>query len=174
MEPETILALRCATALDLRLQETLDEPFRLDRGRLYGCTIADPDDEPRFTFLGDHRDIYALIGGSVGALARQFDVAVAAVTGWAAPHDEGPDGSTTPPSRDPRRYRVRVCCAVTDGTGAAVMRADHNPGEAVEMPGISGGALPTAMVGMWAGLRASEAMPRRRASRLEARHRRPA
>jgi hypothetical protein len=174
VEPETILALRCASALDVRLHETLEQPFRLDRGRLYGCTIADPDDEPRFTFLGDHRDIYALIGGSVGALARQFDVAVAAVTGWAAPHDGGPDGSIIPPSRDPRRYRVRVCCAITDRTGASVMRADRNPGEAVELPGLGGGELPIAMVGMWAGVRSSEEMSRRRPPRLEARHRRPA
>lgn len=161
------------------MQETVDEPFRMRRGRLYGATMRAADDEEpvRFSFLGDHRDVYELIGGPIGLLARQFDAAVVATTGWAAPLDDvGPDGFARP-SLHPDRYRVRACCAVGDAGVFAVMRTEREPSVVVELGGAGSGAMPEALLGMWSG---GAARPARatwadgRGRRPATRHRRPA
>ena len=175
MEPDTFDPNVCARLLDARLHETLTSPFRLSRGRLYGCSELGED--LRLTFLGDDRDVYSLIGGPIGMLARQFDAAAVAMTGWAAPMPD--DGATTMqrPSLHPDRYRIRVCCAVGDRGVASVMRAEREPDTVLEMPGPGEGAMPRALLEMWAGATVT-ASPGWRAPRSSdrpgARHRRPA
>ena len=175
MEHDTFDPSTCARLLDLRLQETLTSPFRLARGRLYGCT--DAGDDVRFSFLGDDRDIYALIAGPVAIMARQFDAAAVAMTGWAAPMDTAAVTPLQRPSLHPDRYRIRVCCAVGDDGVASVMRAEREPDTVLEMPGPGEGAMPLALVQMWAGLPVSASPGRRRpapSERSAVRHRRPA
>lgn len=178
MEPDSTDLLACARALDERLHETLDDRFRLRRGRLYGASIQPGEEEPfKFCYLGDHRDVYELLAGPIGLLARQFDAAVVAVTGWSAPLDDIGPGGISRPSLHPQRARVRVCCAVGDAGVAAVMRTEHAADERIDMPGADTGAMPEALLAMWAGTPIRTAAvwgdePAR--PRLATRHRRPA
>ncbi len=175
MEHDNFDPSACARLLDARLHETLTSPFRLARGRLYGCT--DAGDDVRFSFLGEDRDIYALIAGPVASMARQFDAAAVAMTGWAAPMDAGGVGALQRPSLHPDRYRIRVCCAVGDGGVASVMRAEREPATVLEMPGPGEGAMPLALVQMWASVPVTASPGWRRpapSDRSAARHRRPA
>ena len=175
MEPDPDDLLACARVLDTRLHETLDDPFRLRRGRLYGATLTpgDADDPVKLCFLGDHRDVYELIAGPIGLLARQFDVAVVAVTGWAAPMDDlGPSGFLRP-SRHPERHRIRACCAVGDAGVVTVMRSDRDPDERSETSETGAGAMPEALLAMWAGAAVRSPVVAR-GPRAQGRHRRPA
>lgn len=153
MEPDTDDLLACARILDARLHETLDDPFRLRRGRLYGATFTPGDDHDpvKLCFLGDHRDVYELVAGPIGVLARQFDAAVVAITGWAAPLDEIGPGGVARPSLHPERHRIRACCAVGDAGVVAVMRTDREPDAPAEMSEAGAGAMPDALLAMWAG-----------------------
>jgi hypothetical protein len=177
MEPHTDDLLACARVLDVRLHETLDDPFRLRRGRLYGATFTPGDDEPaKLCFLGDHRDIYELIAGPIGLLARQFDAAVVAITGWAAPLDEVGPGGVARPSQHPQRHRIRACCAVGDAGIVTVMRSDRDPEQASETAEAGAGAMPEALRALWAGgpVRTGAVSADGRRSGRTGRHRRPA
>ena len=178
MEPDTEDLLACARVLDVRLHETLEDPFRLRRGRLYGATFTpgDEDDPVKLCFLGDHRDIYELIAGPIGILARQFDAAVVAITGWAAPLDDIGPGSVTRPSLHPARHRIRACCAVGDAGVVTVMRSDRDPLEPSETAEEGAGAMPDALLAMWAGapVRSRATWGDERRSSRAGRHRRPA
>jgi hypothetical protein len=177
MERNTVDLLACARLLDARLHETLDDPFRLPRGRLYGCTAVPGDDEPvRACFLGDHRDVYELIAGPVGSMARQFDAAVVAITGWGAPLDEVGTGGVSRPSLHPQRHRIRACCAVGDDGVVSVVRTEREPDSPIELLERGFGVMPDALLAMWEGTplgpvsRPSAA----RSTGPAARHRRPA
>lgn len=174
MEPDTVDLLACARVLDERLHETLDEPFRLRRGRLYGASVHPGDDDPiKLCFLGDHRDVYDLIAGPIGLLTRQFDAAVVAITGWGAPLDQIGPGQVARPSLHPQRHRIRACCAVGDGGVVSVMRSDRDPDDRMELTESGFGAMPDALLAMWAGAPIrSRVEPV--AGRLAGRHRRPA
>lgn len=179
MEPDDAIdLLSCARALDERLHETLEERFRLRRGRLYGVTAQPGEDEPfKFCFLGEHRDVYELIAGPTGLLARQFDAAIAAVTGWSAPLGDIESGGVARPSLHPQRSRVRVCCAVGDAGVASVMRIEGTADERIDLPGSDIGAMPAALRSMWAGTperMAARWGDERPSSRPAGRHRRPA
>lgn len=173
VEDDALTPMTCARLLDARLHETLTTPFRLDRGRLYGCTGDGGD--VRFSFLGDDRDVYLLLAGPIASMARQFDAAAVAMTGWAAPMPDGP-AAMGRPSQHPERYRIRVCCAVGSGGVASVMRAERDPGTVLEMPGPGEGAMPRALLQMWSGAATARSATRRPAAsgRAAGRHRRPA
>jgi hypothetical protein len=177
METDTDDLLACARTLDDRLHETLDDPFRLRRGRLYGATITGDEDDPvKLCFLGDHRDVYELIAGPIGLLARQFDAAVVAVTGWAAPLDEIAPDRVPRPSLHPQRHRIRACCAVGDAGVVTVMRSDRDPHERSETAEPGTGAMPDALQAMWAGrpISSPAAGTGQRSRSQTGRHRRPA
>lgn len=178
MERNTVDLLACARLLDARLHETLDEPFRLPRGRLYGCTAdaSGAADAARACFLGDDRDIYELIAGPVGSMARQFDAAVVAITGWGAPLDEIGPGGVSRPSLHPGRHRIRACCAVGDAGVVSVLRSEREPDLVVELLERGFGVMPDALLAMWEGAPlAPIARPATsQANRPGVRHRRPA
>jgi hypothetical protein len=178
METDTDDLFACARILDARLHETLEDPFRLRRGRLYGATLTpgDEDDPVKLCFLGEHRDVYELIAGPIGLLARQFDAAVIAVTGWAAPLDEIAAGRVARPSLHPERHRIRACCAVGDAGVVTVMRSDRDPHERSETADRGTGAMPDALLAMWAGAPIGSQAPERgdRSRSRPGRHRRPA
>jgi hypothetical protein len=159
-DDRTPAALTIARALDKRLHATLEDPLHLREARLYGCTVIDGDvlsldDDQldaavRFTFLGDARLVYELIGGSLGIVARAFDAAIVVTSGWGAPIDDFDDHSITP-SQHPDRFRILITTVVCDDGVCSVMRNSTEPDVVIELPERGMGMLPDALELMWFG-----------------------
>jgi hypothetical protein len=146
-----------ASWLERRIDTTVG--FHLSAARLYGVVVNDPrgfgnesadDIAARSSFLGEHRDVYALLDGALGVLARSFDAAAIVTCGWAAPML--PDGTMTHrPSRHPTRRRVRVVGVVGDGGIASVVRFEDDPTECVAIPDGAVGDMVESLAAMWFG-----------------------
>ncbi len=147
--------LRIALWLERRLHSSLG--FHLPAARLYGIVVNDPlglDDDlcqpARSSFIDEHRDVYELITGASGVLARSFDAAVVVTGGWAAPINE--DGSMDErPSRHPDRRRVRAVAAVNDDGVASVLRFEDDPDCPFARPERGVGIIVDALEMMWFG-----------------------
>ena len=146
-----------ASWIERRLDATVG--FHLGAARLYGVVVNDAsslgdacadDTAARSSFLGEHRDVYALLDGSLGVLARSFDAAAIVTCGWAAPML--PDGTMTHrPSRHPTRRRVRVVGVVDDAGVASVIRFEDDPSEPVAVPAGAIGDMVESLAAMWFG-----------------------
>lgn len=155
----TAITVNIATWLERRLDASLG--FHLPAARLYGVVVNDPlglvDGQPsacanaaRSSFIGEGRDVYSLISGSCGVLARSFDAAAVVTGGWAAPMLD--DGSMTHrPSRHPDRRRVRALAVVDDAGIASVLRFEDDPDTPVPMPEQMVGDMVGALSAMWFG-----------------------
>jgi hypothetical protein len=141
--------------LERRLHMSLG--FHLPAARLYGIVVNDvlglADDHgqaARSSFIEEHRDVYALINGAAGFLARSFDAAAIVTTGWAAPMAE--DGSLTHrPRRHPERRRVRAVAVVNDDGIASVIRFEDDPEQFITQSNRGVGEVVDAMEAMWFG-----------------------
>jgi hypothetical protein len=148
--------LDTALWLERRLHTSLG--FHLPTARMYGIVVNDPrglgDDRDhgaaRSSFIDDGRDVYALIAGTPGIVARSFDAAAVVTTGWAAPVDGHGDPST-PASRHPDRRRVRAVAAVGDGGVASVVRFEDDPDRWFADDGRGVGDVIDALEAMWFG-----------------------
>ncbi|MEO6126384.1 MAG: hypothetical protein ABIR32_22010 [Ilumatobacteraceae bacterium] len=145
------------TALWLERRLDLSLGFHFPTARMYGIVINDPeglfDDQQcaaRASFIDEHRDVYEMISGPSGVLARSFDAAAIVTGGWAAPVEE--DGSlATRASRHPGRRRVRAVAVVSDDGIASVIRFEDEPNSPrAEFGGAVGGVI-DALETMWFG-----------------------
>ena len=151
------MAIDIARWLERRIDATVG--FHLPAARLYGVVINDAfgltaehaeDGAARSSFLGEHRNAYALLDGSLGVLARSFDAAAIVTCGWAAPMLE--DGTMTHrPSRHPTRRRVRVVGLVCDVGIATVLRFEDDPTQPVSLPDGAIGDMVESLASMWFG-----------------------
>lgn len=147
--------LNIALWLERRLDMSLG--FHLPAARLYGIVVNDPlglDDDhcqaARSSFLDEHRDVYEMIAGASGVLARSFDAAAVVTGGWAAPMEE--DGSMTESaSRHPDRRRVRAVAVVNDEGVASVVRFEDDPTRSFAQPEHGTGDIIDALETMWFG-----------------------
>ncbi len=147
--------LHIALWLERRLDMSLG--FHLPASRLYGIVVNDPsglhDDNSsaaRSSFIEEHRDVYEMIGGAPGVLARSFDAAAVVTVGWAAPLDE--DGMLgTRASRHPDRRRVRAVAVVNDDGVASVIRFEDDPGRSFAQSERGTGEIVDALEVMWFG-----------------------
>ena len=157
-EPEPAnIGMDIARWLERRIDATLG--FHLAAARLYGVVVNDafalagePAEEgaARSSFLGEHRNAYALLDGSLGVLARSFDAAAIVTCGWAAPMLS--DGTMTHrPSRHPTRRRVRVVGVVCDAGVASVLRFEDDPLETLCLPDGAVGDMVESLEAMWFG-----------------------
>ena len=147
-------SLTIALWLDRRLEVTLG--FDLGGARLYGIVVNDPsrlgDDDAqaaRSSFIDEHHDVYQLIAGAPGVLARSFDAAAVVTRGWAAPLDDARLGVRA--SRHPQRRRVRAVAVVSDGGIASVVRFEDDPDRPLEQPDRGTGSIVDALEAMWFG-----------------------
>jgi hypothetical protein len=147
--------LSIAIWLERRLHMSLG--FHLPAARLYGIVVNDllglADDHghaARSSFIEEHRDVYELINGAPGVLARSFDAAAVVTTGWAAPLAE--DGSMTHrASRHPDRRRVRAVTVVNDDGIGSVIRFEDDPERILTQPNRGSGDVVDALEAMWFG-----------------------
>lgn len=138
--------------------------FHFPAARLYGIVVIDPlaltkdhhvdhadhAQAARCSFIDESRDIYELISGSAGVVARSFDAAAVATAGWAAPM--GDDGSMTHrASRHPLRRRVRAVAVVDDCGVASLIRFEDDPNSIITQATRGTGDLVDAMEAMWFG-----------------------
>ena len=152
----TETTVHLAIWLERRLDMSLG--FHLPLSRLYGIVVNDPlgllDDAgqaARTSFIEDSDDVYDMIGGSAGVLARSFDAAAIITCGWAAPID---DELMCVPSRHPQRRRVRVVTVIDDGGCASVIRFADEPDRMIAQPTQVEGDIVAALQAMWRGGRA--------------------
>lgn len=131
--------------------------FHFSTARMYGIVVNDPhgllDDQQcaaRASFIDEHQDVYAMITGASGVLARSFDAAAVVTGGWAAPLED--DGSlATRASRHPERRRVRAVAVVSDEGIASVVRFEDDPhAPRAEVGGAVGGVVDS-LDAMWFG-----------------------
>lgn len=147
--------LNIAMWLERRLDMSLG--FHLPAARLYGIVVNDPlglaEDHvqaARPSFIDESRDVYDLLAGSAGVIARSFDAAAIVTTGWAAPLAD--DGSMTHrASRHPDRRRVRAVAVVSDAGVASVIRFEDDPQHLIGQPERGSGDIVDAMEAMWFG-----------------------
>ena len=145
------------TAIWLERRLDLSLGFHLPAARMYGIVVNDPaglrDDHAgsaRASFIDEHRDVYAMITGAPGVLARSFDAAAVVTCGWAAPLDD--DGTvSTRPSRHPDRRRVRAVAVVSDDGIASVVRFEDEPDVPMAEAGRGTGEVIDALEAMWFG-----------------------
>ena len=138
--------------------------FHFAAARLYGIVVNDPlglshdpqVDHPdhsqaaRCSFIDESRDVYELINGSAGVVARSFDAAAVVTAGWAAPM--GDDGSMTHrASRHPLRRRVRAVAVVDDVGVASLIRFEDDPESVITQAERGSGDLVDALEAMWFG-----------------------
>ena len=147
--------LNIAFWLERRLDLSLG--FHFAAARLYGIVVNDPlglvDDRgqaARSSFIDESADVYELLGGSAGVVARSFDAAAVVTAGWAAPMAD--DGSMTHrASRHPLRRRVRAVAVVDDAGVASLIRFEDDPGQVIGQPTRGSGDLVDALEAMWFG-----------------------
>jgi len=147
--------LSIALWLERRLHMSLS--FHLPAARLYGIVVNDVQgleqdlaQAARSSFIDEHRDVYALINGSSGVVARSFDAAAIVTTGWAAPMED--DLSMTHrPSRHPERRRVRAVAVVADSGVSSVIRFEDAPDDVIGQADRGVGDVVDAMEAMWFG-----------------------
>jgi len=145
------------TAIWLERRLDLSLGFHLPAARMYGIVVNDPalllDDQQcaaRASFIDEHRDVYAMITGAPGVLARSFDAAAVVTCGWAAPIND--DGTISArPSRHPNRRRVRAVAVVSDDGIASVVRFEDEPDVARADGGKGTGEVVDALEAMWFG-----------------------
>lgn len=151
----TDTTLNIALWLERRLDLSLG--FHLPAARMYGIVVNDPlgllDDQcqaARSSFIEEHRDVYEMISGAPGVVARSFDAAAVATAGWAAPI--GDDGlMTTRASRHSERRRVRAVAVVNDDGVASVIRFEDDPGRPFAQSERGTGDIVDALEAMWFG-----------------------
>ena len=157
--------LNIAAWLERRLDLSLG--FHLPAARLYGIVVNDPlglhDDHAqaaRPSFIDESRDVYELLAGSAGVIARSFDAAAIVTTGWAAPLAD--DGSmTSRASRHPDRRRVRAVAVVSDEGVASVIRFEDDPQSLIGQSEHGSGDIVDAMEAMWFGTQCGSCRPLR-------------
>jgi len=148
--------LNIAIWLERRLDMSLG--FHFPFARLYGIVVNDPlgliDDTgqaARTSFIDESDDVYELIAGTAGVVARSFDAAAVVTAGWAAPMAD--DGSMTHrASRHPQRRRVRAVAVASDDGVASLIRFEDEPGEAIGQSAPGSGEIIDAMEAMWFGI----------------------
>ena len=137
--------------------------FHLAAARLYGIVVNDPSSlaldahaehehgqAARCSFIDESSDVYQLISGSSGVVARSFDAAAVVTVGWAAPF--GRDGSfTARASRHPQRRRVRAVAVIDDVGVASVLRFEDDPEVVIGNAERGVGDMVDAMEAMWFG-----------------------
>jgi hypothetical protein len=154
----TTSTLNIAAWLERRLHASLG--FHLPAARLYGIVVNDPigltdaadaaANAARSSFIGEHRNVYSLMTGASGVLARSFDAAAVVTGGWAAPMLD--DGTMTHrPSRHPERRRVRAVAVVDDDGIACAMRFEDDPTEVILQAERGIGDMVDALETMWFG-----------------------
>ncbi|CAB4882493.1 unannotated protein [freshwater metagenome] len=147
--------LNIAIWFERRLDMSLG--FHFAFARLYGIVVNDPlgliDDHAqaaRSSFIDESDDVYQLLAGSAGVIARSFDAAAIVTAGWAAPM--GADGSMTQrASRHPQRRRVRAVAAVGDAGVASLIRFEDDPECVIRQAAPGSGELADALGAMWFG-----------------------
>ncbi|CAB4811540.1 unannotated protein [freshwater metagenome] len=155
--------LNIAMWLERRLDMSLG--FHFPAARLYGIVLNDPlglaDDTcqaARTSFLDESDDVYELMAGSAGVLARSFDAAAVVTAGWAAPMAD--DGSMAQrASRHPLRRRVRAVAVVSDDGVASLIRFEDDPDELIAQTTAGTGLMVDALEAMWFGTAALWADP---------------
>lgn len=148
-------SLDIATWFERRIDSSLG--FHLPAARLYGVVVNDPFgltvDEAgaaRSSFIGEHRDVYSMLTGAPGVLARSFDAAAAVTTGWAAPM-LGDGSMAHRPSRHPERRRIRAVSVVSDHGVASLIRFEDDPAHLVQLGERGTGDMVDALEVMWFG-----------------------
>ena len=151
--------LNIALWLERRLDLSLG--FHLAAARLYGIVVNDPlglamdadrdhGQAARCSFIDESSDVYELISGSSGVVARSFDAAAVVTVGWAAPI--GDDGSMAHrASRHPQRRRVRAVAVIDDVGVASVLRFEDDPEVVIGNAERGSGEMVDAMEAMWFG-----------------------
>ncbi len=155
--------LNIALWLDRRLDLSLG--FHFPSARLYGIVVNDPlgliDDvgQPaRTSFIDESGDVYELIAGTAGVVARSFDAAAVVTAGWAAPL--AADGSLAyRASRHPLRRRVRAVAVVSDEGIASLIRFEDDPEHVIGQTASGSGDIIDAMAMMWFGEPIASANP---------------
>ncbi len=138
--------------------------FHFAAARLYGIVVNDPlglaldqhvdhrdhGQVARCSFIDESRDVYELINGSAGVVARSFDAAAVVTAGWAAPM--GDDGSMAHrASRHPLRRRVRAVAVVDDVGVASLIRFEDDSESVITQADRGSGDLVDALEAMWFG-----------------------
>lgn len=139
--------LDIAHAVDRLIHDDLDDPFVLNRARLYVVT----DEGSQFNILDEDENPYRLL---VRTRHHQpVHAGCLVVTGWCAPIDTGAVSAddALPPSCHPARQRVRVSVAVSDQGIATVMRQSDDPHTARAIADRGTGDLPDVLESWWLG-----------------------
>lgn len=139
--------LDIAYAVDRLIHGDLDEPFVLNRARLYVVL----DEGSQFTILDEDENPYRLLMRTRHHQPVQAGCLV--VTGWCAPIDGRAVNSddAPPPSRHPDRQRVRVSVAISDQGIATVIRQSDAPHTAQAVTERGTGDLPDVLESWWLG-----------------------
>ncbi len=131
--------------------------FHFAAARLYGVVVNDPlglahdsGQAARCSFIDDSRDVYELISGASGVVARSFDAAAVVTAGWAAPMGDD-DSMTHRASRHPLRRRVRAVAVVDDVGVASLIRFEDDPESVIAQAERGVGDLVDALEEMWFG-----------------------
>ncbi len=151
----TETTLNIAVWLERRLDTSLG--YHFPAARLYGIVVNDPlgliDDvgqAARTSFIDESHDVYGLLMGSSGVVARSFEAAAVVTAGWAAPLGDG--GSMTHrASHPPLRRRVRAVAVVNDAGVASLIRFEDEPDHVIGQSTRGSGEIVDAMEAMWFG-----------------------
>lgn len=147
-------SLTVAETVDLLIHSQLDDPFFLDKARLYVMPIIGEE----FVLLDEDENPYRLLRRT--RHHEQYLAGCLVVTGWCAPVDRLHDSSDIEgrdaiddiqPSRHPMRQRVRLAVAVTAGGIASVMRRSADPDHVHNLTTRGAGELPDVLDSWWAG-----------------------
>ncbi len=147
--------LNIAVWLERRLDMSLG--FHFPAARLYGIVVNDPlgliDDlgqAARTSFIDESADVYELLTGSAGVVARSFDAAAVVTAGWAAPLG-GDAGLEYRASRHPQRRRVRAVAVVSDEGVASLIRFEDEPDHVIGQATRGSGEMVDVLEAMWFG-----------------------
>lgn len=106
-------------------------------------TIWTMDKLGLMTEQADYNDVYDMLDSKEAQkIATKFGTVTIVTAGWAAPLDTDFDG---PPSKHPKRRRVRLAITANKSGVASVLRFSDAPDEIVEDDGTAKGSLADAI-----------------------------
>ena len=96
---------------------TMMKPFNLEAAHIYGVEVF-PGERPMMIPVAEHPDIYTMLdSSSVAEDISPYTMFAIVTTGWAAPIEDVADVEDgLPPSKHPKRRRVRVLMLVDQET----------------------------------------------------------
>lgn len=140
--------MKVAEATEALIHERLSD-FATPKAELWA--IINNGDEPTITKVGSHPDVYDLLGSQeTTKVARVSDCIAVLTCGWASPVSDDDDDSDLPPSKHPKRRRVRLVVVANPNGVASVLRFQDDPDNIISDDGNAVGSLNDAVRSVFA------------------------